>query len=68
MACWYTHSSNRKRMGSIPNLTTKIKLDMLIPILVVNITFVVFLFIVRSKRNIESRTEREEKILRSEKN
>jgi hypothetical protein len=55
-------------MGSIPNLTTKIKLDMLIPILVVNITFVVFLFIVRSKRNIESRTEREEKILRSEKN
>jgi uncharacterized membrane protein len=37
---------------------------MLITILVVNIAFVVFLFIARSKRNIESRTEREEKILK----
>ena len=36
---------------------------MLITILVVNIVFVAFLFIVRSKQNIESRTDREEKIL-----
>jgi hypothetical protein len=37
---------------------------MLITILVVNIMFVVFLFMVRSKQNIESRTDREEKILK----
>jgi hypothetical protein len=37
---------------------------MLITILVVNIAFVIFLFIARSKQNIESRTEREEKILK----
>jgi exopolysaccharide biosynthesis protein len=24
VACWYTQSSNGKRMGSIPNLTTKL--------------------------------------------
>jgi uncharacterized membrane protein len=39
---------------------------MLITILVVNIVFVIFLFIARSKQNIESRTDREEKILRGE--
>ena len=39
---------------------------MLIAILVVNALFVVFLVLVGSDRNIESRTEREEKILRGE--
>ena len=37
---------------------------MLITILVMNIAFVVFLFMARSKQNIESRTDREEKILK----
>lgn len=37
---------------------------MLITILVMNMVFVVFLFMARSKQNIESRTDREEKILK----
>jgi hypothetical protein len=41
---------------------------MITAVLVVNVLFVVFLILVGSDRNIESRTEREEKILRGEEN
>jgi hypothetical protein len=41
---------------------------MITAVLVVNVLFVVFLILVGSDRNIESRTEKEEKILRGEEN